>query len=124
MRAKLIVIDILGFAYIAPLPQIFIHPLNKTVEISNENATVNFMCMADGASSYFWRKENGNISSTAESINTNNLTLKNILPSDSGRYQCVAVNENGRSYSNYATLTVEGNNNYSYCFHRNLCTFI
>ena len=98
--------------------------MNKTVEISNKNVTVNFMCMADGASSYFWRKEKGNISSTAESINTNNLILQNILPSDSGRYQCVAVNENGRSYSNYATLTIEGNNNYSYCFHRNLCTFI
>ena len=66
------------------------------------------MCMANETSSYFWRKENGNISSTAEGINTNNLVLQNVLPSDSGRYQCVAVNENGRSYSDYAMLTVEG----------------
>ena len=66
--------------------------------------------MASGAFSYFWHKENDNISSTAEGINTNNLLLQNVLPSDSGRYQCVAVNDNGRSYSDYAMLTVEGTN--------------
>ena len=64
--------------------------------------------MANGTFSYFWLKENDNFSSTAEGINTNNLLLPNVLPSDSGRYQCVAVNENGRSYSDYAMLTVEG----------------
>ena len=83
--------------------------MNKTIRITNDSVRVDFICMANGALSYFSLKENGSISSTAEGINTNNLLLQNILPSDSGRYQCVAVNENGRSYSNYATLTVEGN---------------
>ena len=64
---------------------------------------------ADGALSYYWIKENDNISSTAEGVNTNTLVLHNILPCDDGHYQCVAVNEYGRNYSNYATLTVEGN---------------
>ena len=82
--------------------------MSKTVRITNDSVRIDFMCMADGALSYFWCKENDSISSTAEGINTNNLMLLNILPSDSGRYQCVAVNENGRSYSNYAMLTVEG----------------
>ena len=89
--------------------------MNKTVRINNDSVRADFMCLADGASSYFWLKESDDISSTAEGINTNNLLLLNILPSDGGRYQCVAVNENGRSYSNYATLSVEGNN-YSYYF--------
>ena len=97
------------FVYIASLPQIYLHPMSKIVRITNDSVRIDFICMADGALSYFWLKENGSISSTAEGINTNNLLLQNILPSDSGRYQCVAVNENGRSYSNYATLTVEGN---------------
>ena len=83
--------------------------MSKIVRITNDSVRIDFICMADGALSYFWLKENGSISSTAEGIKTNNLLLQNILPSDSGRYQCVAVNENGRSYSNYATLTVEGN---------------
>ena len=96
------------YLYIVPLPQIYLHPRNKTVRINNDSVRVEFMCLANGALSYFWLKENGSISSTAEGINTNNLLLQNILPSDSGHYQCVAVNENGRSFSNSATLTVEG----------------
>ena len=87
----------------------YLHPMNKTVRIANGSVRVDFMCSADEALSYYWIKESGNISSTAEGINTSNLLLQNILPSDSGRYQCVAVNENGMSYSNYATLTIEGN---------------
>ena len=90
--------------------------MNKTVRIANGSVRVDFMCTADEASSYYWLKENGNISSNAEGINTNNLLLRNILPSDSGHYQCVAVNENGMSYSNYATLTVEGNDYSCYLF--------
>ena len=105
-----IVIDAIVFVYIALLPQIYLHPLNKTVRVANDSVKVNFTCMADEVLSYYWLKENGNISSTAEGVNTNKLLLRSILPSDSGRYQCVAVNENGKSYSNYGTLTVEGNN--------------
>ena len=57
---------------------------------------------------HYWIKENDNISSTAEGINTSTLVLHNILPSDNGHYQCVAVNDYGRNYSNYATLSVTG----------------
>ena len=96
------------FIYIVTLPEMYLHPMNKTVRINNDSVRVDFMCMADEALSYYWLKENGSISSTAEGINTSNLLLQNILPSDSGRYQCVAVNENGKSFSNYAMLTVEG----------------
>ena len=64
--------------------------------------------MAYGASSYYWLKENGNIPSDAIGSESNVLTLHNILPPDSGRYQCVAENEYGRTYSNYAVFTVEG----------------
>lgn len=83
--------------------------MEKTVRINGDSITINFTCMAIGASSYFWIKRNGNISSTAEDVNTNELLLQNVMPSDSGLYQCVAVNENGTSFSNYGRLTVEGN---------------
>ena len=76
--------------------------------INDDTTSVTFTCMANGTSSYFWQRENGNISSNAEGINNSTLTLKNILPSNNGRYQCVAENEHGRSYSNFALLTVEG----------------
>ena len=90
------------------LPQIYIHPLDNTVKVDNDSTSVTFTCMAHGASSYFWERENDNIPSDAMGINTSSLTLHNVLPSYSGHYQCVAKNEHGRTYSNYAMLTVEG----------------
>ena len=39
---------------------------------------------------------------------TNSLLLVNILPSDSGRYKCVAENNYGRSVSDYAVITIVG----------------
>ena len=96
------------FAYVALPPQIYLHPSSLNVTIQNSSTSVTFNCMAYEASSYYWIKEDSIISSTAEGINTNTLLLHNVLPSDSGRYQCVAVNEYGTSYSHYATLTVEG----------------
>ena len=91
-------------------PEIYLHPSSLNVTIQDNSTNVTFNCTADGALSYYWVKENANISSTAEGINTSTLMLHNILPSDNGIYQCVAVNEYGRSFSNYATLTVAGIN--------------
>ena len=65
--------------------------------------------MADEATSYLWQRENDNISSNAEGINTNTLLLNNILPSDNGHYQCVAENAYGKTFSNFTMLTIEGN---------------
>ena len=64
--------------------------------------------MAYGALSYYWLRETGDIPSNAVGINSISFTLRNILPPDSGRYQCVAENEHGETYSNYAMFTVEG----------------
>ena len=78
--------------------------MNKTVKVDNDSTNVAFMCMASGAISYYWLRENGNINARG-----NILVLHNVLPSDSDRYQCVAENEHGETYSNYAVFTVEGN---------------
>ena len=96
--------------------------MDKTVRINNDSTTIHLTCMAIGASSYFWIKGNGSISSTAEGINTNELLLRNVLPSDSGLYQCVAVNENDMSYSNYGRLTVEGKN-YTKSYVYKICVY-
>ena len=94
----------------AALPQIHVHPQGKIVEINNDSTSVTFFCMADEASSYYWLRETGSIPSDATGVNTSKLTLHSILPLDSGHYQCVAENENGKTYSNYAIFTVIGKN--------------
>ena len=92
----------------AALPQIYIHPLDKTVKVDNDSTSVTFTCMAYDASSYFWLRETGDIPSNAMGIKSSSLILYNILPPDSGHYQCVAENEHGKTYSNYAVFIVEG----------------
>ena len=78
------------------------------VEVNNDSTSVQFTCMAYGASSYSWERENGSIPFSAEGANSSRLLLHNILPTDNGRYRCVAENEYSKSYSNHSTLTVQG----------------
>ena len=86
----------------------YVHPMNKTFKVNNDSTNITFVCMAYYASSYYWQRENDNIPPSAVGNNSNSLTLHNVLPSDSGCYQCVAVNEHGKTHSNYAKFTVEG----------------
>ena len=64
--------------------------------------------MAEGASSYYWERKDGGIPTSALGINTNTLTLVSVIPPYEGQYRCVAVNQYGRTFSNYAILTVKG----------------
>jgi len=90
----------------AAIPQITSHPVDVLIEINNDTTSVQFTCMAAGVSSYYWqRKGNENIPLRTQS---NILTLGNIKPTDDGQYRCVAVNEHGRNYSEYAKLTIRG----------------
>ena len=82
--------------------------MDNTVKIDNDSTSVTFICLAYEASYYYWQRETGDIPLNAMGINSNSITLHNILPPDSGRYQCVAGNEHGKTYSNYAMFTVEG----------------
>ena len=86
----------------------YLYPMDKFIRINNDSTSVTFVCFANGSRSYFWQRDNGNISSNAEGTESNTLVLQNILPRDNGRYRCVAVNKHGRNYSRYAMLTVQG----------------
>jgi len=94
--------------YFVAIPQITTHPLNKFVEINNDSTNVQFTCMAEGASSYYWQRGEHHIPSGALGIKTNKLILVSLMPSDEGQYRCVAVNGHGKNYSDYARLTING----------------
>jgi len=84
------------------------HPVDETIKLQNDTTSVFLTCLANGASSYLWEKQNDGIPSNAEGADSNELVLVNLQPSDDGHYRCVAFNEHGRNYSDYATLTIIG----------------
>ena len=90
------------------MPKIITHPLDRTVEVNNDTANIQLHCMANGAVSYQWEKQNGVIPTDAKGVNNRTLTLIGITPKDGGQYRCVAINEHGRNYSNYATVIITG----------------
>lgn len=93
-------------------PSVHIHSSSNTIIKSHgESVNLTLTCLANEASSYYWEKENGNISVNAIGINSYNLTLIDAQPEDSGNYQCVVINNcKVKSFSEYAAITIiEGN---------------
>lgn len=80
------------------------------MEVNNDTTSIQLHCMANETTSYTWEKQNSVIPTNAEGVNSSTLTLIGITPSDSGQYQCIAINTHGRSYSDYATVIVTGKN--------------
>ena len=87
-------------------PVITEDPTNVKVNLANNYTNVSLTCKADGATSYTWERQNGDIPSDSTGINTNTLNLINLQPEDVGGYQCLAINDHESSESDYATVTI------------------
>ena len=84
-------------------------PISQRIILTTNNHNLSLNCEADGATSYNWEKQSGNIPSGAIGANTNRLTIINLQPEGAGSYRCVAkCTFNGDSYSSYALLTITG----------------
>lgn len=94
------------FFHVVPRPIIKDSPVSQAVLVL-QNAT--FTCNANGYKvQYHWISKSGSISSRAIGINSYQLTILNVIPSDHGTYKCVATNEGGRTESNDVELIVVG----------------
>ena len=82
--------------------------MSKFVGLESNFTKVSLSCMADGALSYSWERQNENIPSSAIGDNTSTLTLVNLQLKDAGKYRCLATNDSGTTMSDYATITIKG----------------
>ena len=57
---------------------------------------------------YTWIKKNDILPSRAQGINSSHLTIVNLMPRDSGDYQCVVSNRTGKISSNFSTVNITG----------------
>jgi len=84
------------------------NPKDISVDLKSNFVNVMLTCEADGATSYNWERQNGNIPSGVVGVDTNTLTIINLQPEDAGNYRCMATNASGSTYSEYATVIVKG----------------
>ena len=82
--------------------------MDTVIQLYSNFTNHTLTCEADGALSYNWERQNDVIPSASTGVNTNTLTLINLQSEDAGNYQCVATNSSGNSFTNYATLTING----------------
>ncbi|XP_078574088.1 muscle, skeletal receptor tyrosine protein kinase-like isoform X6 [Branchiostoma floridae x Branchiostoma japonicum] len=89
-------------------PQITRPPINVT---ALANTRTSLRCGATGNPSpvVIWEREGYpiEIDQRKSILQSGNLRIKELQLSDGGRYRCVASNEYGQTYSNYAYLTIQ-----------------
>jgi len=90
-------------------PVITTQPKDVKVSIESDTKCLSLTCKADGATSYYWEKQNGSIPLDTTGENSDTITLVNLTPSHDGLYRCVACNScNIKAYSDYAHVSVTG----------------
>ena len=88
-------------------PEVMEIPL-VNLRINNYNLTMK--CLPNKNNfNYKWIKKDGVLPSRAQGVNTSQMTIVNLIPQDSGEYQCVMSNSTGTISSNFTTLHVQGN---------------
>ena len=109
------------FFAVVTSPIISQHPMSVTVNLTNNDIiNVTLTCKANRTLCYYWERQNDIILSNATGVNittivnsttgqnVTTLTLIGVQPEDTDNYQCVAINENGHTKSDNATVTING----------------
>ena len=92
--------------HVVPLPVIIDPPEDQNV-LALQDAI--FTCNATGYKvEYHWINVSGSIPSRAAGINSFQLTIVNVTPSDNATYKCVVTNEGGSVESDPVELRVIG----------------
>ena len=85
--------------------------MNKMAILYNNVTTCTLTCTTVGATKYKWQKyPSGGIPQNITSHNRHRSTLilTNLQPHYAGWYRCWAKNGSGKSFSEFANLTIKG----------------
>ena len=89
-------------------PTVAVRP-GPLIKLGVNNYVIRMRCLPhDNNFSYKWERKNNQLPSNALYINTEQLTIANLKPGDSGEYRCIMSNSTGQIASNYTLVTVKG----------------
>ena len=88
-------------------PVVVMMPSIVNLTINNHNVTMK--CLPNKNNfNYKWIKKDDVLPSRAQGVYTSQMTIVNLIPKDSGEYQCVMSNRTGTISSNFSAFNVEG----------------
>ena len=91
-----------------PLRPVVMEIALVNLTVNNYNLTMKCLPNKDNIN-YKWIKKDDVLPSRAQGVNTSQMTIVNLMPEDSGDYQCIMSNSTGTISSNFSTLHVQGN---------------
>ena len=81
----------------------------SVVNLTMINYNLTMKCLSSMSNlNYKWIKKNDVLPSRAQGVNTSQLTIVDLIPEDSGDYQCVMSNSTGTISSDFLTIKVTG----------------
>ena len=95
--------------YLDPPLQPIIVMMPSVVNLTINNYNLTMKCLPNKNNfNYKWIKKDDVLPSRAQGVYTSQMTIVNLIPKDSGEYQCVMSNHTGTISSNFSTLHVKG----------------
>ena len=82
---------------------------HKLVRLSISNFNLSMKCIPYSVDhQYEWRKLRTSLPTRAQGVFSSEMVIYNLIPEDSGKYQCIISNSTGKINSAYSILKVEG----------------
>ena len=82
---------------------------NQPIQLTVNNRKLRMKCLPyDVSFSYKWERKNMELPSTARGRNSEQLTIINLKPKNSGEYRCTMSNSTGMIASDYVLVTIKG----------------
>lgn len=79
------------------------------MELTDNNSTLLMKCLSYKINFDFkWEKKNNKLPVRAQGVNSQQLTIINLNPKDSGEYRCIVSNSTGILASDYLLVTIKG----------------